>query len=320
MITPIILTLVFLTFIALGIAVLTLMRNDAGAKRIGKVADQADPSRTDQPRDTELATLMHEDNRPQALKLLEPLQRRLVQNDPKQVTAAREKLIEAGFYSRSAVETFFAARILGAAGLGIAAMVYLLFVPVQLDMQMRLLAVLSLVAFGFYAPVLIVQARVDRRRASFKQGMPDALDMMLVGVEAGLSLSASIKHIVKEFASVHPVVSEQFQIVTLEFQAGRSRADTMNSLARRMQIPMTRTLASMIVQAESLGVSMAQTLQVLAQELRTQRMLEAEKRAAELPVKMTIPLVLCIFPSLMAVALVPAMIGILNFFAELKQG
>src|SRR5262249_37238373 len=156
--------------------------------------------------------------------------------------------------------------------------------PVQLDMQMKMLLVLGLVAFGFYAPVLIVQSRIDRRRESFRMGMPDALDMMLVGVEAGLSLNAAIKHIVKEFASVHPVVSEQFQTLTLEFQAGRSRSDAMNGLARRMKLPMTKTLASMIVQAETLGVSMAQTLQVLAQEMRTQRMLEAEKRAAELPV------------------------------------
>jgi tight adherence protein C len=185
-------------------------------------------------------------------------------------------------------------------------------------MQMKMFVVLGLIAFGFYAPILVVQSRIDRRREKFRLGMPDALDMMLVGVEAGLSLNASIKHIVKEFSTVHPVVSEQFQILTLEFQAGRSRADAMNGLARRMKLPMTKTLASMIVQAETLGVSMAQTLQVLAQEMRTQRMLDAEKQAAELPVKMTIPLVLCIFPSLMAVAMVPAMIGILNFFAGLK--
>jgi tight adherence protein C len=317
---PIVLALVFLTFIALGVGVLMLFRNDAGAKRIGKAAEQLGGSPQAQPQGAELALLMHDDNRPSALRILEPLQRRLVQSDSKQVTLARERLIEAGFYARSAVEAYFTIRILAAAGFGLASSLYFLVIPVETAVQVKMLVVLASVAFGFYAPVLMLQGRIDRRRTKFKEGMPDALDMMLVGVEAGLSLSAAIKHIVKEFAAVHPVVSEQFQIVTLEFQAGRSRADTMNSLARRMKIPMTRTLASMIVQAETLGVSMAQTLQVLAQELRTQRMLEAEKKAAELPVKMTIPLVLCIFPSLMAVALVPAMIGILNFFADLKQG
>ena len=85
-----------------------------------------------------------------------------------------------------------------------------------------------------------------------------------------------------------------------------------------MNIPMTRTLATMISQSEQLGTSMAQTLQVMAQELRMQRMLEAEKKASELPVKMSVPLVLCIFPALMAVALVPAVIGILAFFGNLN--
>lgn len=315
---PLILAAVFLTFVALGIAVVLLMRNDAGAKRMGKVTGNAG----DKPGSAggELASLMYEDNRPRALKILEPLQRRFLQNDAKQVTVTRDKLIEAGFYSRSAVETYFAARLLLAVGLGILAMGYLLLVPVTMDMQTKLAIVLGCIGLGLYAPVLFVRNRIAERREKFRLGMPDALDMMLVGVEAGLSLNAAIKYIVKEFATVHPVVSEQFQILTLEFQAGRSRSDAMNGLARRMKLPMTKTLASMIAQAESLGVSMALTLQVLAQEMRTQRMLEAEKRAAELPVKMTVPLVCCIFPSLMAVALVPAMIGVLSFFAEIKKG
>ena len=136
---------------------------------------------------------------------------------------------------------------------------------------------------------------------------------------ANMSLNASMKHVVKELALSHPIIAEQFQIVTLEFQAGRSRSEALTALSKRMDIPVTRTLASMIVQSESLGTSLSQTLQVMAQELRTQRMLDAEKRAAELPVKMSVPLVLFIFPALMAVAMVPAVLSTLTFFAELSN-
>lgn len=307
---------VFGSILLAGMGIILSLNQDAGAKRIRTFArsehspEELDHTKTVLITDTEL---------PRALRMLEPLQRKLAQSDPKQVTAARAKLIEAGYYRRNAVETYFALRILLGVSFAIASIIYFLIFPAVGSANMKLFSIVGAAALGYYGPVMFVTLKVRSRQEKFRLGMPDALDMMLVGVEAGLSLGASIKHIVKEFADVHPIISEQFQIVTLEFQAGRSRADALVGLSKRVNLPVTRTLASMINQSEALGTSMAQTLQVMAEDLRNQRMLEAEKRAAELPVKMAVPLVLCIFPALMAVALVPAMLTTMEFFVEISR-
>jgi tight adherence protein C len=149
--------------------------------------------------------------------------------------------------------------------------------------------------------------------------MPDAMDMILVGVEAGLSLPASINHLCEEFADAHPIIAEQFRIVALEFQAGKSRADALASLSRRMDVPEARVFSTMIAQAEQLGTSLSATLRVLAEQMRSDRMLKAEERAAELPVKMAIPLVTCIFPALFSVIMSPLMIRIIRTLSGVVQ-
>lgn len=307
---------VFGSIILAGMGVILTLNQNVGAKRIKTFArSRHAPDEIEH----EQALLLHDRELPKFLKLLEPLQRKLAQSDPKQISAARTKLIEAGYYRRNAVETYFALRILLGFGFAFFAILYFLLFPAVGSANFKLFAIVAAAAIGYYGPMMVVNFKVSSRQEKFRLGMPDALDMMLVGVQAGLSLGASIKHIVKEFAEVHPIIAEQFQIVTLEFQAGRSRSDALVGLSRRVNLPITRTLASMINQSEALGTSMAQTLQVLAEDLRNQRILDAEKRAAELPVKMALPLVLCIFPALMAVALVPAMLTTLEFFTEISK-
>lgn len=298
---------VFASIILLGVGIFSLMGGDRAARRFrGATGAGAAPA--------DDVSIFHKDTRSGMLKMLEPLQRAIAQTDPHQVSAARGRLIEAGYYRPSAVEVYFTARVVGGIGCAALAGLYIYFFAPQFTGNMALFLVLCGAAFGYYYPALFVTARVDRRRANFKLGMPDALDMMLVGVEAGLSLPASLQHIVDEFEDSHPIIAEQFQIVLLEFRAGKSRGDALAGLARRMKLPETRTLSSMIEQAESLGASMAQTLRVMADELRMQRMLAAEKKASELPVLMSIPLVCCIFPSLMAVALVPSFLNSFEMF------
>lgn len=300
---------IFATFLLLAFGIYGIVNRDPAARRFSGATGAG--------QDTEEGiSIFYSDTRSKAIRMLEPLQKAIAQNDPKQVSAARSRLIEAGYYRPSAVEVYFTTRvILGMVG-AVASGLFLFFFTTGITGNMALFVVISMAAFGYYLPALLVTSRIDERRRAFKLGMPDALDMMLVGVEAGLSLPASLQHIVDEFSDTHPIISEQFQIVILEFRAGKSRSDALMGLARRMNLPETRTLSSMIEQAETLGASLAQTLRVMADELRMQRMLEAEKKAAELPVKMAVPLVCCIFPALMAVALVPAVIQSLTFFSN----
>lgn len=293
-----------------AVALLSIFRGDPAARRF-RGASNTNAAQS------ENISLVHEDRRSKALKLIEPFQKAIAQSDPNQVNAAKARLIEAGFYRPSAIETYFTLRVVLGLGLAVLAGLYVYFLNPTLSGRNSMFIILALAAIGYYYPSVRVTSMINARRKQFKLGIPDALDMVLVGVEAGLSLPAAMQHIVDEFADTHPIVSEQFQIVVLEFQAGKSRADALRGMATRMNLPETRTLASMIVQSEALGTSLAQTLRVMADELRGQRMLDAEKRASELPVMMSFPLVLCIFPALMSVALVPAMLQTLTFFANI---
>ena len=262
-------------------------------------------------------SLVYQEKRSAFLTLIEPFQKAIAQSDPAQVSAARKRLIEAGYYRPRALEPYFTLRVVIGILLPVAAALFLYFASPGIRGLQGIFVVVLAAAVGYYFPPFMITSRIGERRKAFRLGLPDALDMLLVGVEAGLSLPAALEHVVKQFADTHPLVSEQFQVVLLEFRAGKSRADALHRLSTRMNMPETRTLASMVVQAESLGTSMAQTLRVMADELRIKRMLEAEKKASELPVKMAVPLVCLIFPSLMAVALVPALLAVFSVFGNL---
>lgn len=289
-------------------AIAGMVRPNQAAQRMGEAADDG-VSVGD--------TVIHRGTASRALKAIEPFQRRLTQSDPDQVGEARLKLIQAGFYRRSAVDLFFTIRLVLAIGMA-ALMALGVFVLPTIPFGLGTTAMIfGGAAIGYYFPVLILRIIIDNRQTEFQRGLPDAMDLILVGVQAGLSLSASMRYVVRELGKAHPVVAEQFQAVMLEFEAGLGRTDALNRLAKRMQVPEARTFATMISQAENLGTSISDTLQVLADEMRISRMLVAEKKAAELPVRMAVPLVMLIFPCLMIVILTPVMISIMNAFAQM---
>ena len=262
-------------------------------------------------------TLVNRGNLPFALRFIEPLQRKLTQTDPEQVGQTRQALIEAGFYERHALDIFFSSRLLLSLALAIGSSLFLIVFPSALSASKGMLAVLGATAFGYYAPLLALRMRINARRKAFTVGLPDALDMILVGVQAGLSLPAALKHVVQEFGNVHPVVAEHFLIVSLEFEAGKSRTEALARMASRMKVPEARTFATMVAQAESLGTRLSDTLVVISDEMRTDRELKAEQKAAELPVAMSVPLVLLVFPCLFLVIMVPIMINILRTFSSM---
>jgi tight adherence protein C len=301
-----VLAAVFTAVALIVIAGAGLMRRDpalgrmAGATRSGGAA----------------GSVFYEKKQSRILDMLEPIQKQLAQSDAKQVGVVKSRLIQAGYYNPSSLEIYYTSRVALAIGLAAAASIaILLFLP-PVGMNTSLILVLGGATLGYYFPALYLHFRIKGRQTLFRNGMPDAMDMILVGVEAGLSLPASIKHLCDEFADAHPIIAEQFRIVTLEFQAGKSRADALVSLAKRMDVQEARVFSTMIAQSESLGTSLATTLRVLADEMRRDRMLKAEEKAAELPVKMAIPLVLLIFPALFSVIMTPLMIRIFRTLAE----
>ena len=228
----------------------------------------------------------------------------------------RYRLIQAGFYNPNTDKIYALIRI-GLAlilSIGVAPLVVAYLQP--LPANMIILAVVIAAVIGYFGPSLALNVIIQNRQKSFRLGMPDALDMILVGIESGMSFPAALQQLCEELADAHPVVCEQFQLVVLEFQAGKRRGDALHSMARRVDAIEARTFASMITQSEALGTSLAQTLRVIADEMRKDRLLKAEKTASELPVKMAFPLVLFIFPALFMTIMSPVLIRLAVAFAD----
>jgi tight adherence protein C len=223
----------------------------------------------------------------------------------------RARLIQAGFYADHAIEAFFAVRVITALSFGLFATLAVLLMRAP-GTSLGLVGVMLAVAVGLYAPNLLLGLRIKDRARAMRFGLPDAVDLMVVCLEAGGTLTSAIQRVESEFRDLHPVISEQLGIVLLEMQAGASRTDALGRFAERAGSEEIRSLVTTLVQSEALGASVAQTMRVFAQQTRDARYLDAERRASELPVKMAFPLVLFIFPSLMTVIFTPLVIRILR--------
>jgi len=228
--------------------------------------------------------------------------------ESKDRAAIRAKLVQGGFYAPHAVEIFFAIRVLAAFALGMAAMlvVFLVQPPGSLSLFLILLGA----AAGLFLPNLLLRQRIKDRGQQIRFGLPDAVDLMVVCLEAGGTLSSAMQRVESEFRDLHPIICEQLGIAMAEIQAGASRAEALTRLADRAGSEEVSSLVTMLIQSEALGASVAQTMRVFADQTRQQRYLDAERRAAELPVKLSIPLVLFIFPALMTVIMTPLVIRI----------
>jgi tight adherence protein C len=165
---------------------------------------------------------------------------------------------------------------------------------------------------GLYLPNIFVRARAHRRRRELINAFPDALDLMLVCVEAGLGLEATFTRVGMEVTTSHPLLSEQFGSVVLELRAGRSYEDSLRRLADRAGADEIRAFATLLIQSTKLGSSIAQTLRVYASEMRERRRMRAEERAHRLPVLISIPLVACMLPCMIGVLMLPAAIRVVR--------
>jgi tight adherence protein C len=154
--------------------------------------------------------------------------------------------------------------------------------------------------------------RQARRRAALRNGFPDALDLMVICVEAGLGLDAAMNRVTAEIEPVHPALGAALRQVGREVRAGRPRGEALQAFAKRIGLPEVESFATLLNQSELLGTGAARALRVQAEEMRAARMLHAEEQAQALPVKLTLPLVLCVLPAMIAVVLLPGIIAVLR--------
>lgn len=306
----IILAAVFLMVVMLVLGLFGLLAQETAVRRLTNISSDTAGA-------TSTTSIFYGQNQSRFMKLLRPLQNVMMRGEEEQsLGLVRRRLIQAGLYNPNTVQMYFLTRIVLAlffAGI-VAPVGYSLLLPAP--SSFLFIGVAAGAVLGYFGPSLALSLKIKDRKEQFKLGMPDAMDMILVGIESGMSLPAAIQQMCEELAHAHPVICEHFQIVGLEFQAGKQRGEALQAMARRVDVDVARTFASMIAQSEALGTSLAQTLRVIADEMRKDRLLKAERTASELPVKMAFPLVLFIFPALFMTIMSPALIRMAEAFGN----
>lgn len=232
----------------------------------------------------------------------------------------RTKLVAAGYSSPVAPRTYSLIRL--ALVIGLPLLVFLLLaVTGQRPGAIKLyFEAIVAAAIGLYFPVLYIRAKASSRQQDIVNGFPDALDLMLVCVEAGLGLEAAFSRVGMEMTRSHPLLAEQLGAVVLELRAGRSREDALRRMADRAGVDEIRAFATLLIQSTKLGSSIGQTLRIYATEMREKRRMRAEEKAHRLPVLLSIPLVACMLPVMIGVLMLPAVIRVVRTLLPAMAG
>ena len=255
-----------------------------------------------------VASLRTDDRESRWLGLVNAIERTGINLVDTRDETLRKKLVEAGYTSPDAPKIYVAVRLIGVFLLPALTVGYMYLVGNMPGLIGLYFTVVIAAAFGLYVPAVYVSARADRRKTEIMNGFPDALDLMLVCVEAGLGLDIAFNRVGQEMARSHPLLAEQFGAVVLELRAGRSREDALRRMADRAGVDEIRAFATLLIQSSKLGSSVSQTLRTYAYEMREKRRLKAEERAHRLPVLLSVPLVGCMLPTMIGVLMVPAVI------------
>ena len=226
------------------------------------------------------------------------------------------KLRAAGLRSQNALNMFLVARfLLPFVFLALAVVwIFVLGNMASKPFPIRVLAAIVVAYIGFYSPNIYVSNLMNKRQASIKRAWPDALDLMLICVESGISMESAMRRAAEEMAQQSPPLAEELVLTTAELSFLQDRRTALENLGIRTQLDNVKAVSQALIQAERYGTPIASALRVLAQEGRDERMNEAEKKAAALPPKLTVPMILFFLPVLIAVILGPAGIQVSDKF------
>jgi tight adherence protein C len=232
----------------------------------------------------------------------------------------RKKLAAAGFTAPYAPRIYTLVRLVQVIGLPVM-MFAILWSTGSSPGIFKVYAIVVISALaGLYLPSVFISAKADRRQREIINGFPDALDLMLVCVEAGLGMDSAFARVGMEMTTTHPKLAEQFGAVVLELRAGRSHEDALRRMADRAGAEEIRAFATLLIQSSKLGSSIAQTLRVYAAEMREHRRMRAEEKAHRLPVLLSIPLVGCMLPVMIGVLMLPAIIRVIRTLVPAMAG
>jgi len=231
----------------------------------------------------------------------------------KDSTASKElkkKMVQAGIFSDRAMAIFLGLKI------GLPVALPILALPFLWGRGMNKFLMVGIFYFlfmgGYFLPTLILSRLVESRQKKIREGLPDALDLLVVCVEAGQGLNAALKRVSDDFMVSNPDIAKELNLVNLEINAGLEREQALRNLAERTGVEEVASLCSILIQSDRFGTSVAAALKVQSETLRTTRRLKLEELAAKTPVKLIFPLILFIFPAIMVVILGPAVIKVME--------
>lgn len=247
--------------------------------------------------------------------LLEAVGERFAGDSARRMSDLQERLVHAGYRHPNAVTIFMGVRLLLAAALGGGVLLG------SSVLQVGALNVMVLAAFagvlGWMAPFIWLRVKRNRRQNEIQRALPDALDLLVVCVEAGLGLNQALMRVSDEMDRISPILADELTIVSLQIRAGTPRQEALKNLGERTGISDVRSLVGMLVQTDRFGTSIANALRVHAETLRDKRRQRAEEEAAKLSIKMLFPLVAFIFPAIFVVLLGPAVFRLMEAFSGL---
>lgn len=226
----------------------------------------------------------------------------------------RDVFLQAGIRNRAAIPAFWGVKIILMAAFPLIFFMYRVAFIGLTDPALVLVICAALCLAGFFTPDLWLKFVTNSRKTRISHSLPDAIDMLVVCVEAGLGLDSAISRVSNETRERCPDLSDELRYYNLELRAGTSREDALQNLTRRTDLDEIRSLTNLLTQTNRFGTSLAQAMRVYSENFRTKRFMQAEERAAKLPTKLVIPVLFFIFPALFVVIALPAAIRIYNAF------
>lgn len=292
-------------FVGIGVAVFQVLNPSRTASdRLAEIGTTAGPEQqTTAIRSARLAALTN-------------TAARLSVSDEEQLAALRKRLLQAGYRDRNAVEIYSALRTVGALVFAMFAFLAVANKPLVWIVGGALVGA----AAGYYFPAIWVTNVLQKRQAELLKAFPDALDLLVSCVEAGLGLDAAFRRVAEEMENAAPDLSRELQLVTAEVNAGVPRTEALKHLSDRTGLDDIGALVNVLVQAERFGTSVSRALRVHSEHVRTRRMQRAEERAAQVSPKLTVAMILFILPCLIIILIGPALINVKNVLLPAMQG
>lgn len=275
------------------------------SERLNRLVNKETPTQVS----AEKPNLIDESSQGLTAKLSKPLIKISLSDPAAKTSRNRGRLMQAGFRSRKAFFNFYALKTAGLVVFPGVFMMGMLFLKVTPE---RMLSLVLLALFGFFLPDIILSLLISQRKQVLSHALPDALDLMVVCVEAGLGIDMTFKRVGEEIRAISKDLSDEFLLTNLEVRSGQSRQESFKNMALRTGVQEIGQLMSMLNQTNRFGTSLANALRVHSDAMRIKRRLTAEEIAAKAAIKLLFPLAFCIFPALFVVLLGPAVIRVLR--------